>query len=135
MVSTFSTTFNNYDEITILAVSRDETQLAAISANTVAPIKLELYDLSGPSVDKSFSDNSDGLIWTIFSPFSDTIYATCNDRTLKFYSKNPYDSTYSQYLTYFTNDYGTPYCLNANIEGVLIFSAADNLVFLDVSSN
>ena len=40
LLTSFSTSFNNYDMITIMSVSRDGSTLAAISGNNLDPIQV-----------------------------------------------------------------------------------------------
>ena len=135
LLSSYSTSFTNFDEISILSLSRDGSTLAAISLNTVLPIHMEIYDVVSATISRTFSDNYSPMRWVLFSPHSDdTLYTTSNDQTLKFYKKSPIDSTYYLSNTFFTNDYGFPNCINANIADLLIFSASDKLVFLNISS-
>ena len=132
--SNIATSFNNYDEITIASVSSDGQTFAAISANSISPIQMEIYDISTMQIVRTFNDNFGVMKWVLFSPHSDaTLYTTSNDQTVKFYRKSPVDSSYELALSFYTDDFGYPNCLNAAIPGILIFSADKTLVFLNIS--
>lgn len=121
--------------MTVTSVSKDGGLIGAISSESTGTIRILLYNLTTNTLSKSYTDNVQRQNWILFSPYNDQFFVNANDKTIRSFKLNPFNSQYVVSYSFSTQDYGFPNGISANVKNQIVFSANDYIVFLNTTKS